>query len=193
VPFHLELKDHREIVRAFNLSEAEVMGRYITPLQSGVRFAIEDKEFEPRKSRLIVVEGPHLAPGELALGQGWTTARKYGEDVTQRFLNARTSGSPLPPEPTLELAGRLRERVLGRLAAGPLPLDQAIGLSADLLTGHRVSERLLAIENIVWEMLHTGGGRGLTVDGEPVPPEDWEATVLAESTWLGDGDTVALV
>jgi hypothetical protein len=193
VEFHVELKDNRDIVRAFNLTEEQVVSRFIAPLQAGVRFQIEDKEFEPRKSRLIVVEGPHLAPGELGLGQGWTTARKRGEDVTQRFLALRTGSSIQPAGPGLELASRLRERVLGRLAAGPLPLDEAIGLSVDLMAGHRVSERLAAVETVVWELLHTSGDRDLTVDGRLVPRELWEATVLAEATWLAGGDPVALI
>jgi hypothetical protein len=193
VPFHVELKDQREIVRAFNLSEVEVLTRFIAPLQAGSRFAIEDKEFEPRKARLIVVEGPPLAPGELGLGMGWTTARKRGEDVTQRFLDSRTGSTLQPLEPTVELVGRLRERILGRLAAGPMPLDQAIGLSADLLAGHRVSERLAAVETVVWQLLHTDGGRELTADGLSIPRDLWEATVLDASTWFDGGDVVALV
>jgi hypothetical protein len=193
VPFHVELKDQRDVVRAFNLSEDQVMSRFITPLRTRDRFSIEDKEFESRKARLIVVEGPHLANGELGLGLGWTTARKRGEDVTERFLDAQVGSSPSMGSAGLELTGRLRERVLGRLAAGPLPLDQAIGLSADLMSGHRVSERLGVIETVIWEMLHTGQVRGLTLAGEPVPQERWEATVLAESTWLAGGDPVALV
>ncbi len=194
MPFHIELKDQRDVVRAFNLSEAQVMSRFITPLRTRERFSIEDKEFESRRARLIVIEGPHLANGELGLGLGWTTARKRGEDVTERFLDAQVGAATASMNtPGLELSGRLRERVLGRLAAGPLPLDQAIGLSGDLMAGHRVSERLGAIETVVWEMLHTGQVRGLTLAGEPVPPERWEATVLAESTWLAGGDPVALV
>ncbi len=193
MPFHVELKDHRDVVRAFNLSEAQVMSRFITPLRTTARFSIEDKEFESRNARLIIVEGPRLATGELGLGLGWTTARKRGEDVTERFLSVEVGSAPSLGTPGLELAGRLRERVLGRLAAGPLPLAEAIGLSADLMVGHRVSERLGAIETVVWEMLHTGQVHGLTLDGEPVPPERWEATVLAEATWLAGGDPVALV
>ena len=192
--FHVELKDNRDIVRAFNLSEEQVVARFVTPLRSTARFSIEDKEFESRKARLIVVEGPPLATGELGLGQGWTTARKRGEDVTQRFLTGQVSAAAgAVAGPGLELAGRLRERVLGRLAAGPLPLDQAIGLSGDLLAGHRLSERLAAVETVVWEMLHTGEGRGLTLAGEPIPRERWEATILAQSTWLAAGDSVALI
>ncbi len=192
MPFHVELKDARDVVRAFNLSEDQVMARFITPLRTTSRFFVEDKEFESRRARLIVVEGPQLATGELGLGLGWTTARKRGEDVTQRFLSAQVGSAPSISNPGLELAGRLRERLLGRLAAGPLPLDQAIGLSADLLAGHRVSERLAAIETVIWELLHATEGHGLSVNGEPVPRELWEATVLAESTWLGGGDIVAL-
>jgi hypothetical protein len=192
VPFHVELKDHRDVVRAFNLTEEQVTARFITPLRTSTRFSIEDKEFESRKARLIIVEGPRLATGELTLGQGWTTARKRGEDVTQRFLTASSVSMPLAGDAGMEISSRLRERVLGRLAAGPLPLNQAIGLSADLMPGHRVSERLAAIETVIWEMLHTDQGRGLTRAGEPVARGRWEATVLDESTWLAGGDPIAM-
>lgn len=190
--FHVELKDGREIVRAFNLSAADVESQFIAPLRAGAVFSFQDKQFEPRKAQLIVVEGPHLAPGELGLGQGWTNAVKRGSDVTQRFLSA--TGAQQPPSLTLELSGRLKERILGRLAAGPLPLADSLGLTADLLGGHRVSERLAAVELAVWELLH-GGQLDLhaRAGGAPLTNERWEAVVLDPASWLAPGPEAPVI
>ena len=186
VPFHLELKDGREIVRAFNLSEEDVRRQVILPLRAGVSFTYQEKDFEPRKARLVVMEGDHLAPGMLGLGQGWTNACKLGTDVTQRFLSE--GGGSASPGVTLEISGRLRERLLGRLAAGPLALGDGVGLTTDLLEGHRVSERLAAVEIAVWEMLHSGA-IDLAPDAESAPlgADQWESVVLDPATWLASG------
>jgi hypothetical protein len=187
VPFHVELKDQREIVRAFNLTEEQVRTQFVEPLRAGRMFMIEDKEFEPRKAQLIVIEGKNkLGIGELGLGQGWTNAVKRGEDVTKQFLSA--TGAQQPATLTLELSGRLKERIRGRLAAGPLALGDGLGLTGDLLKGHRVSERLSTVEIAVWEMLH-GGELTLHANAgaEPLAKDQWEAVVLDPATWLAPG------
>jgi hypothetical protein len=183
VPFHVELRDQRDVVRMFNLDAESVERQFVMPLRIGVNFMIEDKEFVPRKARLIVMEGQHLAPGELGLGQGWTNAVKRGTDVTQRFLSA--TGAQPPSDLTMEMAGRLKERILGRLAAGPLPLGEGIGLTGDLLTGHRVSERLAAVELAVWELLHARTvALHFTADEGPLEQDQWQAVLLDPATWL---------
>ena len=193
MPFHVELKDGRETVRVFNLSEDEVETQFIAPLRAGVSFAFQDKRFEPLKSRLVVIEGGHLAPGELGLGLGWTNAVKRGRDVTQRFL-AGTGTRPAGGAAAPELSGRLKERILGRLAAGPLRLGEAVGLTGDLLSGHRVSERLAATETAIWEMLHAGTLALHPSAGEPALARDqWEAVVLDPDTWLAPGPDAPVI
>ncbi|HET9075228.1 MAG TPA: hypothetical protein VFN48_11680 [Solirubrobacteraceae bacterium] len=191
MPFHVELKDGRETVRVFNLGEDEVQTQFIGPLRAGVTFAFGDKRFEPLKARLVVIEGDHLAPGQLGLGLGWTNAVKRGRDVTQRFL-AGTGGRPgvsngvgaVAPD----LSARLRERILGRLAAGPLRLGEAVGLTGELLAGHRVSERIATTESAVWEMLHAGTlALHPRAGAAPLPRDQWEAVVLDPDAWLASG------
>ena len=187
MPFHVELKDGRETVRVFNLSEDEVQAQFIAPLRAGVSFAFQDKRFEPLKARLVVIEGGHLAPGELGLGLGWTNAVKRGTDVTQRFL-AGTGSRPQATAVPTEMSGRLKERILGRVAAGPLRLGEAVGLTGDLLSGHRVSERVAATETAVWEMLHAGTlALHARADAPPLARDQWEAVVLDPDAWLAPG------
>lgn len=190
--FHVELKDGREVVRAFNLSEDDVRQQLIDPLRAGVPFLFREQEFDPRRSRIVIIEGAHLAPGELGLGLGWTNAVKRGEDVTERFLSA--TGAAQPPGVTLELSRRLKDRIAGRVAAGPLPLGDSLALTADLLPGHRVSERLAAVELVVWEMLHTGEVSLHPQAGAPALARDqWEELVLDAATWLAPGPEAPVI
>ncbi len=185
--FHVQLRDGRDSVRAFNLSEDEVRTKFIVPLREGVPFTFQDKDFEPRKAQLMVIEGEALGLGELGIGGvGWSNVAKRGTDVTQRFLTA--SGGPQAPSLTLESTGRLKERILGRLAAGPLALGDGVALTADLLPGRRVSERLAAVETAVWEMLHSGAiALYVQAGAELVDPAQWESVVLDPLTWLAPG------
>jgi hypothetical protein len=187
VAFHVQLRDGRDSVRAFNLSEDEVRTKFIAPLRAGVMFTFQDKDFEPRKAQLMVIEGEHLGLGELGIGGvGWANVAKRGTDVTQRFLTA--SGGSQSSSLTMESAGRLKERMLGRLAAGPLALGDGVALTTDLLPGRRVSERLSAVETAVWEMLHAGAIALYTQAGaELVAQDQWESVVLDPFTWLAPG------
>jgi hypothetical protein len=182
--FHIEIQDGRSVVRAFNLSSEQVTKEIINPLKAGQVFSYKDKDFTPRKTRLIVIEGDRLGAGELGIGQGWTNAVKRGSDVTQRFLTDPTA-APAQVAVNLEAAGRLKERILGRLAGGPLPLGEGLGLTADLLRGHRVSERLSAVETAVWEMLHHGQiALHANADEGPLESDQWEEIVLEPASWL---------
>ncbi|WP_249009181.1 hypothetical protein [Conexibacter sp. DBS9H8] len=185
MPFHVELRDGREIVRAFNLGAEEVRARFLEPLRTGAIFTLQDKEFEPRTARLTVIEGERLAPGQLALGQGWTNAVKRGRDVTGTFLSASV---PPPAPAALAVSGRLKERILGRVAAGPMALGDGLALTGDLLPGHRVSDRLAAVETSVWELLHAGEITLAAAPGsEALDRTQWEAVLLEAGSWLAPG------
>jgi hypothetical protein len=185
VPFHVELRDGREIVRAFNLAAEEVQTRFVEPLATGAIFTLQDKEFEPRTARLTVIEGERLAPGQLALGQGWTNAVKRGRDVTASFLSA---SAPPSGAAGLAVSGRLKERILGRVAAGPMRLGDGLALTGDLLPGHRVSTRLAAVETAVWELLHAGEiSLSAEPDGAALDRAQWESLLLEAGSWLAPG------
>ena len=92
--FHVELSSgFRNRAHAFNLDEAKLRRTVIDPWIQGRRIAIAEKEFEPRDSKLIVLEGPELADTDLTIGRGWSNAEKSAENVTRRLLDAPAAPS----------------------------------------------------------------------------------------------------
>ena len=95
--FHVEISSgFRQRARAFNLDEAKLRGTILDPWTQGRRVSIADKEFEPRDSKLVVLEGPELADTDLSMGRGWSNAEKTAENVTRRLIDAASApGKPV--------------------------------------------------------------------------------------------------
>jgi hypothetical protein len=91
VAFHLEIRHSYHRAREFNLSEVELRERVLEPWRRGAIVRAGDRDWEPAKSALRVIEGPELAPEDLAHGQGWHRAESTGRDVAAELLAA--SGS----------------------------------------------------------------------------------------------------
>jgi hypothetical protein len=174
------------VARAFNLSEPAVRGQFIAPLQAGGVFTYADQEWEAARTKLTILEGPELRGNELMMGQGWANAQKVAGDVTNRIL--RGPSKPSARDPVLD---RLKERLLGRLAAGPVALGEVVVLAQDLMRSRRVSELVAAAELAVWELLHEGLA-ALEADRAPVPAEEWQARLLSAESWFDRGREVRL-
>lgn len=183
MPFHLELRQRPHVARAFNLDEREVVARFVAPVRAGRTLVYQEREWSPRKLRLTILEGPELRPDEIGMGRGWANATRHGTDVTERFL---ASGERQPP-PRPAGVDQLKERLLGRLAAGELALGEAVVLADELLPGRRVSERLGLTEMAVWELLHERRAELLGAGGTAVPEAAWQERLLAWGSW-GAGD-----
>jgi hypothetical protein len=142
VPFHVEISSgFRQRARAFNLDEAKLRATILDPWVHGRRVHLGEKDFEPRDSRLIVLEGPELAAVDLSMGRGWSNAEKSSENVTRRIVEsasvpekpvvailagedaARSEVAGMLARLELELApwDELRSRILGAPAAGGGP------------------------------------------------------------------------
>jgi len=82
VPFHVEIR--RSLARAwtFNLTEERLRATILEPWRRGQPVELGDREWEPKDSRLLILEGPELSPPELAHGQGWHHAQRSSRDVT---------------------------------------------------------------------------------------------------------------
>jgi hypothetical protein len=92
--FHVEISSgFRNRAHAFNLDEAKLRRTVLDPWIQNRLVAIGEKEFEPRDSKLIVLEGPELADTDLAIGRGWSNAEKSSENVTRRLLDAASTPS----------------------------------------------------------------------------------------------------
>ncbi|HTW12721.1 MAG TPA: hypothetical protein VME01_08255, partial [Solirubrobacteraceae bacterium] len=160
---HVEMRSRLNVVRAFNLSAAEVQARFIGPLRSAAKFTYEGHEWDPRKTRLKVFEGPPLEPHQLALGRAWQQVEKAGTDVSATMLGAATATSGATAEPLAgatatgashpPVLGQLRERLIGRLSAGPVSLPEMLALAAELMPDYTASQQVAASQTVLWELL----------------------------------------
>lgn len=172
--FHIELRQRPHTARAFNLSEEELSRRFLAPLRAGQTLAYGDREWEPAKTKLTIYEGRELGPEEIGLGRGWQNVARSGTEVTERMLGTAPARAPRPPE-----VDRLKERILGRLTAGPQTLAEVVQMADELLPGARPSQRLSAAELTVWELLH--GGTVCLRGAES--PEQWERVLMRWEAW----------
>jgi hypothetical protein len=173
--FHVELRRFPHLARAFNLSEEELRLRIVLPWVRGAAVRLQDRSWDPDRSRLTIYEGPEIAAEERGLGRGWAAVTRDGEDVTARMT---ASAGRLVPQP-LELKRRLMDTV------GPMPLWQVVEMAGQ---AGRASERLAVAEQALWELLHQGRAALIRPGGsEPAPSEEWEALLLDWRSWLKDG------
>lgn len=186
VVFHVQLREGSQVARAFNLSEPAVRRQFIAPLQAGGVFTYADQEWEAARTKLTILEGPELRGNELMMGQGWANAQRVAGDVTDRIQ--RGPSRPSARDPAVD---RLKERLVGRLAAGPVALGEVVDLAEDLMRSRRVSELVAAAELTAWELLHEGLA-ALEADRAPVPAEEWQPRLLSPDSWLDRGPEVRL-
>lgn len=171
------------MARAFNLSADELNGRFIAPLRAGQTIVYADREWLPAKTKVTIYEARELGPEEIGLDRGWGNVTRDGRDVTVEVLARTPVAAREPRAPEVD---QMKERLLGRLAGGPVGLGEAVGLADDLLPDRRVSERLAVAELAVWELLHEQ--RVALIDEsewEPykLPPESWQPTLLDAAAW----------
>jgi hypothetical protein len=132
--FHVEISSgFRNRAHAFNLDEAKLRRTVLDPWIQNRQVAIGEKEFEPRDSRLIVLEGPELADTDLTIGRGWSNAEKAGENVTRRLLEAASA----PSKPVVAILAEddsARAEIGGMLERLDLPATGWADLRARILS-----------------------------------------------------------
>jgi hypothetical protein len=97
VAFHVEISSgFRQRGRAFNLDEGKVRREILDPWVRGRRVALGEKQFEPKDSKLVILEGPELADADLSMGRGWSNAEKLSENVTRRLVEEVTAPAAGP-------------------------------------------------------------------------------------------------
>ncbi len=159
-----------EVVREFNLSEQRLWSTFLAPLMAGREFTVEGHEFVPRQTRLKVFEGPQLRPDQLGMGRGWQNVERSATDVTERVLTrAREhsaapapggpSAAPTPVSPSANVTvdsaavDLLRERLIGRLSAGPIAASEVLAVAAELMPDSGDAQRLDAARRACWALL----------------------------------------
>ena len=122
MPFHVEISSgFRQRARAFNLDEAELRATVLEPWVQGRRVHLGEKDFEPKDSKLVVLEGPELADVDLSIGRGWSNAEKASENVTRRLVESAS----VPAKPVVAILAEedaARAEVAGMLTRLELEL-----------------------------------------------------------------------
>jgi hypothetical protein len=95
MPFHVEVSSPLQHARVFNVADSELQ-QILSLWISDQIFELGEQEWEPRESKLTILEGKQLEGPDLAFGQGWSNALRSAEDVTARMIEATEIQSPLP-------------------------------------------------------------------------------------------------
>jgi hypothetical protein len=119
MPFHVEVDSSPQRARVFNVGEAELWQTVLEPWVRGQAFEFGEQEFDPRESKLTILEGKAMEGPDLAFGQGWTNALRGSRDVTRAVLDAAETHTP-PPPAAVVAAGSL-EAGLEQIQAGAAP------------------------------------------------------------------------
>ena len=96
-------------------------------------------------------------------GRGWQNVERTASDVTERVLERAREHSAGPgtrPQRTLPAAADLvRERLLGRIAAGPISVDEILAIATELMPDGTAQERLDSAQRAAWELLVRGAAQ----------------------------------
>jgi hypothetical protein len=175
--FHIELRQGIQSVRAFNMSEQQLSARFLAPLLADQEFTYEGHDWTPRKVRIRIFDGPELQTYQLGMGRGWQEVERKYADVTEAVLEAARSRATAvtdqpaaPTQPTSpthsdapsqpqDTVDPLRERLIGRLFAGPVPFEDVVKMAAELMPGSSSEAQLAAAERAAVELLQAGGAR----------------------------------
>jgi hypothetical protein len=178
--FHLELRQFPHVARAFNLTREQLDARVLAPWADGQVVELDDRRWAPERAKLTIYEGRELAPEEIGMGRGWSSAGRSGEDVTDRLLAEARQRHAAPPALQEE-----KRRLVTRAVEGALRLDEVVGLTGS--GGELVSQRVALAERAVWELLHEGRLR-LVRQGATVPQEEWQPALLSWTEWTQRDD-----
>jgi hypothetical protein len=90
--YHVELRQFPHNMCRFNLSEEELLDTIVGAWVEDKWIEFGERKWNPNQARLTVLEGPHLAVEDLAIGRGWRNAQRHSEDVTERVLERARQG-----------------------------------------------------------------------------------------------------
>jgi hypothetical protein len=93
MPFHIEISSALDRARVLNVGEAELRKEILEPWVAGLPFGFGGRDWEPRESRLTILEGPAIAQPSGA-EEGWVDALRAAEDVTRTMLEAAEASAP---------------------------------------------------------------------------------------------------
>ncbi len=199
--FHVELRELRQfshVAHSFNLSETELSAKVLAPWSEGQLVVLGERQWEPKRTKLTILEGPELRLDELGMGRGWGNAIRHGHDVTERVLaGMRTHAKPGAvaevtdgPDPV----AAFKAVVQAQCATAPLAIHQALWLANSTHPEWRVSERVALAERAVWELLHEGHVKMVrrpAADSDAADvdatKDEWGPALLTWASWTDSG------
>lgn len=124
MPFHVEVRSPPNHARVFNIGDAELQ-QVLKLWIAGQTFEFGEQEWEPRESKLTILEGPALEGPDLAYGQGWSNALRSAEEVTRRLIDAAETETP--PAPVFVVEADSVDGAAAQMASGsaPTPIEWA--------------------------------------------------------------------
>jgi hypothetical protein len=193
--YHVELRETPHNTHVYNVDAERLQRELVGPWVRGQIVRFGDQEWIPQRSKITVLEGPHMPLGQLGLGKGWSNASRVSEDVTQRVLDAaqtalRVSGPPSTPSPVL-----VREIRLG-CAVEPVSLRTVWRLAGSAMSTASAGEGLVLAERAVSELLRQGAVelcRGGAAGALPLTAEEAERVLGAVEEWSSEAADAVFV
>ena len=118
MPFHIEISSALDRARVLNVGDSELREQILQPWVAGLPFGFGGRDWEPRESRLTILEGPTLKPND-GTEEGWTDALRAAEDVTRAMLEAAEASAPAQVAVVIEADSV--EAALNELRSGKPP------------------------------------------------------------------------
>ncbi len=85
--FHVEISAGFNRARVFNLNREDVIAKIVHPWLEDRTIEMGEREWLPRKSSLVILEGPEMEARDLSFGQGWANAERASQAVTRELLD----------------------------------------------------------------------------------------------------------
>ncbi len=155
--FHLELRRFPHSTHAFNLAESQLHDVLLAWV-AGRAVEVGEHRWAPDQATLTIIQGPVLPADLLALGRGWSAARRSGRDVTERLLaSSRELAAQTPAGTRAAVVGdELADELLRSYGAGPRPVRDAWRIAGEHRPEWYAGERLIAAEHALRRLLSDG-------------------------------------
>ncbi len=132
MPFHVEIRSPLHHARALNVEEAELRGTVLDFWVTGLPFKFGGRDWEPRESRLTILEGPEIEAESEEVG--WHAALRGADDVTRPLLEKAEASAPNRIAIVVEADSV--EMALQGLRSGRAPEQIPWAAAAERIAGH---------------------------------------------------------